>query len=74
MFLFDLGYFKLAAFATIVAAQAYFLSRLNHQTTLREVVGGRQQSLDLASSLAHESAPWWRKPSCSGPTSASPPA
>jgi hypothetical protein len=55
LFLFDLGYFKLAAFATIVAAQAYFLSRLNHQTTLREVVGGRQQVLDLAKSLALES-------------------
>src|SRR5262249_38076622 len=54
LFLFDLGYFKLAAFATIAAAQAYFLSRLTHQTTLREVVGGRQQSLDLASCLARE--------------------
>ena len=54
LFLFDLGYFKLAAFATIAAAQAYFLSRLNHQTTLREVVGGRHQALDLARSLAHE--------------------
>ena len=31
LFLFDLGYFELAAFATIAAAQAYFLSRLNHQ-------------------------------------------
>jgi hypothetical protein len=37
LLLFDLGYFKLTAFATIAAAQAYFLSRLNHQTTLREV-------------------------------------
>ena len=52
--LFDLGYFKLSAFATIVAAQAYFLSRLNHQATLREVVGGRQQSLELARCLASE--------------------
>jgi hypothetical protein len=57
LFLFDLGYFKLAAFATIAAAQAYFLSRLNHQTTLREVVGGRQQSLDLAGCLARETQP-----------------
>jgi hypothetical protein len=57
LFLFDLGYFKLAAFATIAAAQAYFLSRLNHQTTLREVVGGRQQALDLASCLARETQP-----------------
>src|SRR5262245_42165694 len=54
LFLFDLGYFKLTAFATIAAAHAYFLSRLNHQTPLREVVGGRTQALDLARSLAHE--------------------
>ena len=54
MFLFDLGYFKLAAFAKIAAAQAYFLSRLNHQTMLREVVGGRHQLLDLSRCLAHE--------------------
>jgi hypothetical protein len=54
LFLFDLGYFKLTAFATITAAHAYFLSRLNHQTTLREVVGGRQQSLELARCLAGE--------------------
>ena len=57
LFLFDLGYFKLTAFATIAAARAYFLSRLNHQTTLREVVDGRQQALDLASCLAHEAQP-----------------
>lgn len=56
-FLFDWGYFKLAAFATIAAARAYFLSRLNHQTTLREVVGGRQQAVDLAGCLAHETQP-----------------
>jgi hypothetical protein len=52
LLLFDLGYFQLTAFATIVAAQAYFLSRLNHQATVREVVGGRHQTLDLAQSLA----------------------
>src|SRR6516225_6543866 len=34
LFLFDLGYFKIKAFACIAAAGAYFLSRLNHQTTL----------------------------------------
>ena len=55
LFLFDLGYFKLTAFAAIAAAQAYFLSRLNHQATVREVVGGRQQALDLAKSLAADS-------------------
>jgi Transposase DDE domain len=54
LFMFDLGYFKLAAFAKIAAAQAYFLSRLNHQTTLLEVVGGRPQPLDLPRSLARE--------------------
>jgi Transposase DDE domain len=57
LFLFDLGYFKLAAFATIVAAQAYFLSRLNHQATVREVIGGRQRVLELATSLAHDPRP-----------------
>ena len=57
LFLFDLGYFKLTAFAKIAAAQAYFLSRLNHQTTLREVVGGRHQGLELASGLARETRP-----------------
>src|SRR5262245_56087741 len=57
LFLFDLRYFKLAAFATIAAAHAYFLSRLNHQTTLREVVGGRLQPLDLASGLVGETHP-----------------
>src|SRR4029453_8343951 len=53
--LFDLGYFKLAAVAMIVAAQAYFLSRLNHQATVCEIVGGRKRALDLAKSLAAES-------------------
>jgi hypothetical protein len=55
LFLFDLGYFKLTAFATIAAAQAYFLSRFNHQTTLREVSGGRTQLLDLPRCLGHDS-------------------
>ena len=54
LFLFDLGYFKLTAFATIAAAQAYFLSRLNHQTTVREVVAGRHQPLDLVRCLGRE--------------------
>lgn len=46
LFLFDLGYFKLAAFAQIVAAQAYFPSRLTHQATLEEVGAGRSPPLD----------------------------
>ena len=50
-----MGYFKLAAFATIAAAQAYFLSRFNHQTTLREVIAGRTQLLDLPRCLGHDS-------------------
>jgi Transposase DDE domain len=39
--LFDLGYFKLTAFAGVAAAEAYFLSRLHHQATLLEAVAGR---------------------------------
>ena len=55
LFLFDLGYFKLAAFAKIAAAQAYFLSRFQHQTTLREVSGSRTQPLDLPQCLGPDS-------------------
>ncbi len=55
LFLFDLGYFKLAAFAQIAAAYAYFLSRFNHQTTLREVIGSRTHPLDLPQCLRQES-------------------
>ena len=55
LFLFDLGYFKLTAFARIAAAQAYFLSRLNHQTTLYEAVGGRLHALELVRVLQTES-------------------
>ena len=54
LFLFDLGYFKLAAFAKIAAAKAYFLSRFNHQSSLQEVVGGRTQPLDLPQRLRQE--------------------
>jgi Transposase DDE domain len=57
LFLFDLGYCNLAAFAQIATAHASFLSRLNHQTTLLEVVGGRHQPLDLPRSLARETRP-----------------
>jgi hypothetical protein len=34
LFIFDLGYFKIKAFALIAQAGAYFLSRLNHQANL----------------------------------------
>jgi hypothetical protein len=62
LFLFDLGYFKLAAFAQIARAHAYFLSRLNHQTTMLELVDGRQQPLDLPRSLAREPRSLLEKP------------
>jgi Transposase DDE domain len=61
LFLFDLGYFKLAAFACIAAAQAYFLSRLNHQTTLLEAVAGRLRALELARVLQTEPRPLLEK-------------
>jgi Transposase DDE domain. len=51
LFLFDLGYFKIKAFACIAAAGAYFLSRLNHQTTLLHTESGQVQPLALASWL-----------------------
>ena len=51
LFLFDLGYFKIKAFAHIAAAGAYFLSRLNHQTTLLHTASGHVQPLELASFL-----------------------
>jgi hypothetical protein len=52
LFLFDLGYFKIKAFARIATAGAYFLSRLNHQTTLLHTAAGHVQPLALASGLA----------------------
>lgn len=57
LFLFDLGYFKLTALAQIAAAQAYFLSRLNHQTTLYTAVAGRVQAWDLARALKTDARP-----------------
>lgn len=47
LFIFDLGYFKIKAFAYIAARGAYFLSRLNHQTHLFDADPSRVQSLDL---------------------------
>jgi hypothetical protein len=61
LMLFDLGYFKLHAFAQIAAAQAYFLSRLNHQTTLWEARAGRLYRLDVAQELGTESSPLLEK-------------
>jgi hypothetical protein len=51
LFIFDLGYFKLKAFARIVEAGAYFLSRLNHQTTIFDADTGGVQPLELAAFL-----------------------
>jgi hypothetical protein len=47
LFLCDLGYFKVQAFARLAEAGAYFLSRLNHQTNIYEVVAGRLTPLEL---------------------------
>ena len=51
LFICDLGYCKLQAFTRMVAAGAYFLSRLNHQTTLLDAATERRQPLELASWL-----------------------
>lgn len=61
LFLFDLGYFKTKAFAQIAAAHAYFLSRLNHQTTLFAAIGGRLHEVGLARVLQAESRPLLEK-------------
>ncbi len=50
----DLGYFKLTALAHVVEAEAYFLTRLNHQTTLLRAVAGRLQRVELPRLLQHE--------------------
>jgi Transposase DDE domain len=62
LFLFDLGYFKLQAFATLVTAGAYFLSRLNHQTTLLTMAAGQWQHVALASWLATVEAQLLERP------------
>jgi hypothetical protein len=48
LFIFDLGFFKIKAFAHIAATGAYFLSRLNHQTHIFDADPSRLQCLDLA--------------------------
>lgn len=47
LFLFDWGYFKTKALAQIAEAEAYFLTRLNHQTALYAAKGGRWQRVEL---------------------------
>jgi len=51
LFLFDLGYFKTTALAQIAEAEAYFLTRLNHQVALCEAVAGRLRPVELAAWL-----------------------
>lgn len=53
LFLFDLGYFKVRALAKIAQAEAYFLTRLNHQTALAEAVRGRLRRVEVARLLQH---------------------
>lgn len=55
LFLFDLGYFKVQALAQIAAAEASFLTRLNHQTALYEAVAGRLCRVELSQLLHAES-------------------
>jgi hypothetical protein len=47
LFLFDLGYFKVKALASLVTAGAYFCCRLNHQTNIYETVAGRVEPVSL---------------------------
>lgn len=48
MFLWDVGYGKVQAFAHMAEAGAYFLRRLNHQTNIDETVAGRLTPMALA--------------------------
>lgn len=57
LFLFERGYFTVHARALIVRADAYFLTRLNHQPALSEAVGGRLQRIELAHVLKREPGP-----------------
>jgi Transposase DDE domain len=48
LFLFDLGYFKVKALASIATVGASFLCRLNHQTNIYETATGRLCPIKLA--------------------------
>jgi hypothetical protein len=52
LFLFDLGYFQLKAFATLATAGAYCFSRLNHQTPLLTMAAGPWQHVERANWLS----------------------
>jgi hypothetical protein len=54
LFLFDLGYFKMKALAQIAEAEAYFLTRHQHQAALFEAVAGRLRPVELATWLRTE--------------------
>lgn len=54
LFLFDLGYFKMKALAQIAEAEAYFLTRHQHQAALCEAVAGRLRPVELAAWLRTE--------------------
>ena len=47
LFLFDLGYFKVNALAQLAETEAYFLTRLNHQTALYAARAGRLCRVEL---------------------------
>jgi hypothetical protein len=57
LFLFDLGYCKIKAFARMADAGAYFLSRLNHQTTILHATAEGLQPLALAAWLPTVASP-----------------
>ena len=50
LFIFDLGYFKLKAFAHVVSVHAYFLSRLHHKVNIFEGIASHLPILDLVNS------------------------
>ena len=49
--IFDLGYLKVKALASMATAGAYFFCRLKHQTNLYETVAGRWCPVKLAGFL-----------------------
>jgi hypothetical protein len=62
LFIFDLGYFKITAFARLAAAGAYFSSRLNHQVHLCEATAGGVQPVELALLLHSVPGPLLEQP------------
>jgi hypothetical protein len=57
LFIFDVGYLKIKAFARIADAGAYFVSRRNHQTTILQREAGHLHPLELASLLTTVAGP-----------------